>query len=108
MHHVFDETPDEMRELEAKGINDNKVGQFDIGDRVDTHAQLYQTHTGRVVDKTGDFPHHNLSQYRQRGYGVGSLVSEATDKDAFYKQPGHPLYEKGEDEENARFDVSKY
>jgi hypothetical protein len=28
---------------------------------------------------------------RQRGYKVGSLMTGPEDKDAYYKQPGHPL-----------------
>ena len=107
MHHVFDETPDEMRVLEARGLNGKLAGQFDIGDRVDSDAH-FTTHSGKVEDATKEFPHHDLTQYRRRGYNVGSLISTAEQGDLYYKQPGHPLYKKpeGSDEGNGRFEVN--
>lgn len=116
MHHVFDETPDEMRKLVAQGVNGNKVGQFDIGDAVDSHAAAaFNTHiyeAGADNDKTKEFPHHDLSQYRARGYMVGSLHTTPGEPDRFYKQPGHPLYEAPADAApgtaaNGRFDKMK-
>jgi hypothetical protein len=100
MHHMFDETPDQMRLVDTA----EAPGQFDI-ERVDSDA-IFTTHLGAADDKLGDMPHTTLSQYRSRGYGVGSLISGPFEN-KFYKQPGHPLYEKAEGEKVGRFSQLK-
>ena len=106
MHHVFDETPDEMRLVDGTAADGSLVdGQFDI-ERVDSDA-VFTTHLGLARDKTGDLPHHNLSQYRARGYGVGSLLTEPNDPEPYYIQPGHILYKGEEGESDGRFDKLK-
>eukprot|EP00605_Chrysophyceae_sp_TOSAG23-4_P002434 GSChrysophyteH1.ASY1.ANO1.2693.1 assembled CDS len=79
MHHMFDETPDEMPS--HKTITDTT----EI-----THATT-NTHIGHTnpIDAK---PTTDTSQYRQRGYNIGSLHTADDDQgDHYYKQPGHPL-----------------
>ena len=81
MHHVYDETPEEQTKLVFDTIATTKV----------THA-IYNTHIGLVSGPDGsNFEQHNVSQYRQRGYKVGSIMTNPEDKDEYYTQPGHPL-----------------
>ena len=78
MHHMFDETPDEMQE------------QKSIMDTTDITHATFATHIGHTnpieTRETTD-----TSQYRPRGYGVGSLHTEPGEEEFYYKQPGHPL-----------------
>ncbi len=79
MHHMFDETPDEMPE--HKTI----TSTTDI-----THASV-NSHIGHINPRN-DQPTTDTSQYRQRGYNVGSLHTDDHDQsDYYYKQPGHAL-----------------
>lgn len=81
MHHMFDETPDEYRFSKNR-----EIAQLSHAAAVaDTH--VYSVPPGAVAQEE----QYNLSQYRQRGYNVGSLMSKAGEKDKYYKQPGHPL-----------------
>lgn len=80
MHHVYDETP-----------NDTPITPETIQTTPHSHA-LFGHHIGLVVkDSKDNQAQHDLSQYRQRGYGVGSLMTSENEPDAYYKQPGHPL-----------------
>jgi NADH:ubiquinone oxidoreductase subunit len=78
MHHMFDETPEEMDAVEKDIIATTEV----------THA-IYNTHVGRIDDK--DIPILNQSTNRHRGYKVGSLTIGEEDEEDYYLQPGHPL-----------------
>jgi hypothetical protein len=90
MHHVFDETPDQPLGAELlKTVEDSNAPYF-------TH-----------VAKTNPMEHRgqvDTSQYRQRGYKVGSLMTGENEEDFYYKQPGHPL---SKDVEKARFKQTK-
>lgn len=90
MHHMFDETPDEMDKIEKLTLATTPV----------THA-IYNTHVGKIepVDAKEQV---DTSQYRQRGYKVGSLMIGTEDADHYYKQPGHPL-----SKEEGRFEKRK-
>ena len=106
MHHVYDETPDEMRLVDQQNASGQLIeGQFDI-ERVESDAS-FTTHLGLARDKTAHLPHHNLSQYRGRGYNIGSLITEPNQPEEFYIQPGHILYKPKENEEETRFDKLK-
>jgi len=99
MHHVFDETPAEMDALAEK----RRIERTSLrSDAVYTH------HIGKQ-NPTIDKETVDTSQWRQRGYRVGSLHTGPDDADLYYKQPGHPLSEdkngsfkerKGQDEWN--------
>mmetsp|Transcript_43192 Transcript_43192/g.119462 ORF Transcript_43192/g.119462 Transcript_43192/m.119462 type:complete len:189 (+) Transcript_43192:33-599(+) len=87
MHHTYDETPNDA--------------QFTLPtlDTVDvTHATLhYATHVGRTNPvEHAEEQQTDLSQYRQRGYKIGSLMSGPEDEEKYYKQPGHPLSPKAD------------
>ena len=89
MHHVYDETPDEVFKQDSLPTIEG------------SHA-IYTTHVGKtlpIVDKEQV----DTSQYRQRGYRVGSLVTGPDDPDGYYKQPGHPLSDKAD--KGGRFKV---
>mmetsp|Transcript_18964 Transcript_18964/g.19084 ORF Transcript_18964/g.19084 Transcript_18964/m.19084 type:complete len:186 (+) Transcript_18964:98-655(+) len=93
MHHVFDETPDEM---------DSRTVAY-IPTTSDSHA-IYTHHIG--LNRPVAFPTVNTSQYRQRGWKVGSRMTGPEDADNYYLQPGHalsPLADKG-----GRFKDEKY
>ena len=56
---------------------------------------LYKNH---VADgKPMEYHMHNRSTWRQRGYRVGSLYTQPSQEDAYYKQPAHPLAETSEE-----------
>ena len=78
MHHVFDETPETITKQ----------------DRIDTttitHANT-TSHVGKIGEEVEAQPTVNTSQYRQRGYNIGSLHTAGGEQDNYYKQPGHPL-----------------
>jgi hypothetical protein len=79
MHHMFDETPEEMKTMKTNILPTTTV----------THA-IYNTHIGKI-NPTDDKETVDTSQWRQRGYKVGSLHTSEEDPDHYYKQPGHPL-----------------
>lgn len=86
MHHVFDETPEEARKLafQAEAVSDI------------SHA-TYDTNVGGT-NPVEAREQHNTSQYRQRGFQVGSRMTGEKEKDFYYVQPGHalsPLADKG-------------
>lgn len=92
MHHVFDETPNEA----APALNES------LATTTVSHAS-YSDHVGRImhVDAKEQV---DTSQYRQRGYRVGSLMTGPDDPDSYYLQPGHPLHKKVE--KGGRFKVA--
>lgn len=93
MHHMFDETPDEYVYSKNK-----EIAQLSHATAVtDTH--VYNVPAGAVAQEEM----YNLSQYRQRGYNVGSLMSGAKEPDKYYKQPGHPLSKDTDVAEGGRF-----
>jgi len=79
MHHVFDETPDEMNSEVFETLQTTSV----------TNA-IYGNHVGKINPRD-DKESVDTTQYRQRGYKVGSLMTGPEDPDHYYKQPGHPL-----------------
>ena len=84
MHHVFDETPEEAASLAFNAEATTPL----------THA-IYHTNVGarnpiEIREQT------NTSQYRQRGWQVGSRMTGEKEKDFYYLQPGHPLSEKAD------------
>lgn len=82
MHHVFEETPSEIK-LPIDQIIRTVPDGSDSG---------YGTHLGHYDDSEHvTKAQYNISQYRARGYKVGSLMTEAGEPDQYYKQPGHPL-----------------
>ena len=85
MHHVFDETPDQV-DLDFKSRRFETSGT--------THAS-FDTHVSNAKfdSKTAQV---DTSQYRQRGYRVGSLMTGPDDPDNYYLQPGHPLSPKAD------------
>ena len=89
MHHVYDETPDEVFKQDSLPTVEG------------SHA-IYATHVGKTLP-TVDKEQVDTSQYRQRGYRVGSLVTGPDDPDGYYKQPGHPLSDKAD--KGGRFKV---
>lgn len=93
MHHVYDETPLETTKQEYLAAMDTPT------------SSIYDTHVGKVSTSVKyDKEQTDLSQYRQRGYKVGSLMTGENDPDMYYKQPGHPLSEDA-DEKGGRFKV---
>ena len=84
MHHMYDETPDEMNQMAMKlvpiALESNAIYAHHIG-----HAEAAGASTEQV----------NQTQLRQRGYKVGSLKTGPEEEDKYYKQPGHPLSDKG-------------
>lgn len=94
MHHVFDETP-----LEAANLSE-KSNYVPVTEESNA---IYHTHLGYFDRSVNEkYPQYNISQFRARGYKVGSLATGPEDKDAYYKQPSHPLSEKVQ---QARFKV---
>ncbi|CAM9189547.1 unnamed protein product, partial [Ectocarpus fasciculatus] len=83
MHHMFDETPEEYKFSKNK-----EIAQLSHAKAV-CNTHVYSVPEGTVVNEEL----YNLSQYRARGYNVGSLMSKAGEPDKYYKQPGHPLSE---------------
>lgn len=80
MHHMYDEVPGEEKPFEYRPTDTS------------THAP-YNTHVGLSV--LPPIEQLNKSQYRQRGYMIGSLKTAAGAKDEYYMQPGHPLSDRG-------------
>lgn len=85
MHHVYDETPEEV-DLDFTNKRLELVS--------DTNS-VYLNHVGKGVfdSKTQQV---DTSQYRHRGYKVGSRMIGPDDKDDYYLQPGHPLSPKAD------------
>ena len=60
----------------------------DSGMVIDTSDNgIYATHLGHSTYDDDDLMT-NMTQYRQRGYNIGSLHNNAGDPDKYYKQPG--------------------
>lgn len=79
MHHMFDETP-------STTIHHDKIATVSHTDAI------YKNHLGLInPDKPADHAQVDVSQYRQRGYKVGSLMTGPDEPDQYYRQPGHPL-----------------
>ncbi len=62
IHHVFDETPDEMRAIEAKK-DGTRVFETEKSLLKGSDATI-STYVGFNEDKNAHLPHHNLTQYR--------------------------------------------
>jgi NADH:ubiquinone oxidoreductase subunit len=77
IHHVFDETPNETMKKDVLPAAANPDA---IYDHHKGHTEPY-----KVYEQT------NVTQYRQRGYKIGSLKTEDGESDKYYKQPTHPL-----------------
>jgi hypothetical protein len=93
MHHTYDEVPSELPSLDGRFAPSAYI----------SHA-LFASHVGKFDDSEHRvLAQHNVSQYRQRGYNVGSLMTEANEPDRYYKQPGHPLSPQAD--QGGRFDV---
>jgi len=79
MHHVFDEPPHKMNDEVFETLQTTSVTNAIYGNHV--------AHTNPRIDKEQV----NTSQYRQRGYKVGSLMTGTEEPDHYYTQPGSPL-----------------
>ena len=79
MHHMYDETPDQF----TQKLSPNKSTV--------TNHTLYNHHYGQIGENVEAKASVNLSQYRSRGYKVGSLMTGENEPDHYYRQPGHPL-----------------
>jgi hypothetical protein len=80
MHHMFDETPNDRAAFPP----------IDATTSV-SHA-AFSTHLGLLSpDRNPELACVDLSQYRHRGYKIGSLMLDKDDPELYYKQPGHPL-----------------
>lgn len=80
MHHMYDEVPAEVN--------------LDFRDRRKEITQItHAVFPNHVSNATFDAKTEQVdtSQYRQRGYKVGSLMTGPDDPDNYYLQPGHPL-----------------
>ena len=96
MHHMFDETPDQLDQIEKDIMDTTEV----------THA-IYDTHVGHIEDKEA-VPLVNVSTKRHRGYKVGSLPIGEEDEEDYYLQPGHPLSKKEGRFENGRKETTEW
>ncbi len=93
MHHVFDEVP-----------RDNYTPPKIIPSTSVTDA-IFGHHVGKIGEP--DVPVYDqvdVSQFRARGYKIGSLKTGPEDPDAYYKQPGHALSPQAD--KGGRFNVS--
>lgn len=85
MHHVYDEVPEEVdldfrsRRLETTHVTHAIFANHVSNARFDSQTEQVDT-----------------SQYRQRGYRVGSRMIGPDDPDNYYLQPGHPLSPKAD------------
>lgn len=80
MHHMFDETP----------VTGQK--KHELIKTVEHTDAVYKNHLGMVnPEKPADHAQVDVSQYRQRGYKIGSLMTGPDEPDQYYRQPGHPL-----------------
>ncbi len=78
MHHMFDEVPGEAPKHPRPFIPTHSASNA-----------IYRTH---VYDsKIEPVKQVNQSQFRQRGWNVGSLQTEDGAPDEYYLHPGHPL-----------------
>jgi hypothetical protein len=80
MHHMYDEVPE-------KANLDFKSDRLEVAEKTDA---IYGDHVGHSTFKA-EHAQVNLSQYRSRGWKVGSLMTKPDEPDRYYKQPGHPL-----------------
>lgn len=85
MHHAYDEVPEEV----TLDFRDRRI------DLTDHSHSIYDNHVSNATfdSKTQQV---DTSQYRQRGYRVGSLMTGPDDPDNYYLQPGHPLSPKAD------------
>jgi len=90
MHHMFDETPEEMDKLEQEMLATTQGSNA-----------IFNTHMGHV-EQAKMREQVDTSQYRQRGYKVGSRMTKEDEPDDYYLQPGHPL-----SKEDGRFENRK-
>eukprot|EP01038_Epipyxis_sp_PR26KG_P008819 gene8819-11908_t len=81
MHHVFDETPDEQLAQDSLKT-------------VEESDAIYSTHVGKIGENVPAYEQVDVSQYRHRGFNIGSLMIGANEPERYYKQPGHPLSDK--------------
>jgi hypothetical protein len=79
MHHVFDETPEEALKLQFAGEGVTRI----------SHA-IYNTNVG-ATNPIEIREQYNTSQYRQRGFQVGSRMTAEKEPDFYYVQPGHAI-----------------
>eukprot|EP00604_Paraphysomonas_vestita_P002213 CAMPEP_0174819266 /NCGR_PEP_ID=MMETSP1107-20130205/2397_1 /TAXON_ID=36770 /ORGANISM="Paraphysomonas vestita, Strain GFlagA" /LENGTH=139 /DNA_ID=CAMNT_0016032439 /DNA_START=287 /DNA_END=706 /DNA_ORIENTATION=+ len=78
MHHMYDEVPGEAPKIPRPFIPSHTASNA-----------IYNTH---VYDsKVEPVLQHNRSQFRQRGWEVGSLQTKPGEADQYYLNPGHPL-----------------
>lgn len=87
MTHTFDEPPT------AYKIPENLVQIANP-----SHA-IYASHLGGVISEPER--QNNKTDFRARGWKVGSLTKKAEEPEQYYKQPGHPLHPLAE--EGGRF-----
>ncbi len=96
MHHTFDEP------ISNGGAIDGQYAHTSVAVN-----SIFNSHLGKYDNSEHvKFAQHNLSQYRQRGYKIGSLMTEADEPEPYYKQPGHPLSQKAD--EGGRFEKLKH
>jgi hypothetical protein len=79
MHHMYDETPTEAPKHPRPFIPGHSASNA-----------IYRTH---VYSPPGVAPvkQVNRSQYRQRGWQIGSLQTKDGEADGYWLHPGHPL-----------------
>lgn len=78
MHHMYDEVPGETPKHPRKIIPSHNASNA-----------IYDTH---VYDpKIPAVIQHNRSQFRQRGWQIGSLQTKGGEADQYYLHVGHPL-----------------
>mmetsp|Transcript_14184 Transcript_14184/g.42903 ORF Transcript_14184/g.42903 Transcript_14184/m.42903 type:complete len:203 (-) Transcript_14184:342-950(-) len=81
--HMYDEPGHELeRDVLARSKHTAQISTHDDG--------IYEHHIGHMEahPDTDDLPVGNLTQYRQRGYGIPALLNKPGDPDLYYKQPG--------------------
>jgi NADH:ubiquinone oxidoreductase subunit len=81
MHHMFDETPDEMK-LEFEVLGSALASDADA---------TFPHHVNLETLEKPEKPLLDVSNMRPRGYGIGSLHSTYEEGDISYKQDGHAL-----------------
>ena len=79
IHHTCDETPDEERAMEASRHMTN--------DDTETKYKSHEYQPPQLPPAQM-----NKSQFRARGWGVGSINTKPEEPDQFWMQPGHPMH----------------
>lgn len=79
MHHTADEIPGEVIKVEKRGDKGHTASNAPF-------------RTNEYLSTLPPKPQINTSQFKQRGYKVGSLKTGPDEPDQYYKQPGHPLH----------------